>query len=223
MKRAAIIFAGALVSAANAAVIIDDFSVPYSKSITSGSNVDYQSGAFLGGLGERDVEMRVWSNPLGQSMDLTITGRQLAIVSNGFSLRSKLTLQYDNDGDEAGNTGANHLLNTSAFGASHFAGNDTIQVRMLGNDLPINVKMTLRDGAGGVISQIVQSKLGGGAGNVNFNAGAAAMLAARSLTLEFEAETSGDFAIEEIAAVPEPATMAALGLGAAAMLRRRRK
>ena len=222
MRNFALIVAGLVAAGASANVIIDDFSLAYSKTITSGSWVDYQSGAFLGGSGERDIEMRVLSNPLQQQLDLTITGSQLSIVSNGFQTLSRISLQYDGFDDEAGNTGQNRLLTDSEFTGSKLAGNDKLVVKFLDNDLPVNVKAIVRN-SGGIIQQISQVRAAGaGAGDMVFDFGFANLQDARSVTFVFEADRSGDFAIEGIEAVPEPATMVALGAGALALIRRRR-
>lgn len=223
MKTIAIIAVASLGVAANALTIIDDFSTAYTKTITSGSWVDSQIGTFVGGSGERDVEMRVISNPLAQQLDLTITGSQLAVVSNGFGTLSKVSLQYDAIGDEAGNTGANKFLtNGAGFAAGTLAGETALVVRFLGNDLDLDVTATLRR-TGGIISQMTQTRAGGsGIGDMVFNFGGT-LGDADSLTFEFNSARSGDFALEGIEAVPEPATMVTLGLGLAAALRRRNR
>lgn len=220
MKNLIWVAALAAVAGARAEVIIDDFSVPYAKTITSGSNVDEMSGAVLGGA--RDVEMRVSSNPLQQQYDLTITGQQLAVVSNGFGVLSTLKLQYDGV-DEAGNTGVNKLLRNSAGPAGLLQGNNVIRVRFLGNDLDLNVKAVLRTSGSVIAQQEAVRSAGSGIGNLDFAFSGGDAAAADSLTLEFSSVRSGDYAVEGIEAVPEPASMIAIGTGLAALAARRRR
>lgn len=222
MKKALVLGLIGVVGAAQAQVIIDDFSVPYTKTIVSGSNVDAMSGAVLSG--ERDVEMRVTSNPFHQDYDLKITGSQLAVISTGFGLLSTLKLQYDGLGDEAGNTGANKLLNNSgALASGILGGNNNIQVRFLGNDQALNVSAILRKD-GGIIGQIDKVRAAqSGIGAESFVFTAAQIAEADSLTLVIGSPRSGDYALEGVEAVPEPATMAALGAGLAALAARRRR
>ncbi len=222
MKKALVLGLICAVGAANAQVIIDDFSVPYTKTIVSGSNVDAMSGAVLSG--ERDVEMRVVSNPFGQDYDLRITGSQLAVISTGFGVLSTLKLQYDGNGDEAGNTGVNKLLTNSGASASGIlAGNNNIQVRFLGNDQQLTVSAVLRKD-GGIIGQIDKVRAAAaGIGSESFIFTSAQAAQADSLTFVISSDRSGDYAIEGIEAVPEPATMTAIAAGLAALAARRRR
>jgi len=203
-----------------ALVIVDDFSVPFSQRITAGSYVDSMSGAFLGG--ERDLEMSVLSNPLAQPLDVTITGSQLAVISNGFQTLSTLKLQYDAQGDEAGNTGVNKFL-TNSTGILGLSGNVKVTIKFLGgNDANVAVNGFIRNGGGVIASASAVRPISAINGNVELDFGPIAAGQAGSLTLEFAADRSGDYAIEGIEAVPEPASMIALGAGILAMARKRR-
>lgn len=221
MRNIALILGIGVVAGANAQIIIDDFSVPYSRTIKSGTRVDAQGGAFLSG--ERDIEMRVFSNPFNQDYDVTITGGQLAVISQGFGTLAKLSLQYDCPGDET--PGTNVSLNNNANTANLLGNgvNNTFRVKFLDNDLPVQVICTLRNNGAIVASHSATRAALAGPGNLDFTFAPGDVATSGSITFEFLADRSGDFALEGIEAVPEPATMVALGLGAAAMLRRRKK
>ena len=182
------------------------------------------NGAFLSG--ERDVEMRVLSNPFNQDYDVTITGGQLAVISQGFGTLARLTLQYDCPGDET--PGTNVAINNNGYTAGLLGNgaNNMYRVKFLGNDLPVQVICTLRAANGVVVASRTATRAAlAGAGNLDFVFNPAEVAGSGSITFQFEADRSGDFALEGIEAlpVPEPATMAALGLGVAAVIRRRNK
>lgn len=219
MKKITLLVAGLSVfTVSQAQDIIDDFSIPYSSTVISGSVSAVQTGSMLSG--ERDVRVRVINNPIaGQAARVTITGSQLSVISNDFLVRSTLELQYDKLGDET--PGVNVQLNNGAGTANLLGGNTQVDVRFLQNDLAVDVMATLR-AQGSVIAQISKTRAAGsGQGAESFNFGAIAAQA-DSITFTFGAAPSGDFALEGLEAVPEPASMTALALGLAAMMRRRR-
>lgn len=219
MNKITLLIAGlSVITVSQAQDIIDDFSIPYSSTVISGSVSATQAGTMLSG--ERDVRVRVINNPIaGQAARVTITGSQLSVISNDFLVRSTLELQYDKVGDET--PGVNVQLNNGAGTANLLGGNTQVDVRFLQNDLDVDILATLRN-QGSIIAQISRTRAGGsGQGTESFNFGPIAAQA-DSLTFTFGAQPSGDFALEGIEAVPEPATMTVLGLGLAAMMRRRR-
>lgn len=204
------------------ALIIDSFATgPFSVSIQSSSYVATQNGSMSSG--ERDVEARVYANPFNQWLDVSINSG-LNVVSNGFGVASKVTLQYDMNGDEVGNTGAGKLLNTTGAGAPILSvgADDRLRLTFLGNDSNVTVTATVKQG-NTQLAQAMATKSAGGGGVLDLVVGNSALANADSVTLEFEADPSGDFALAEIGTVPEPMTVAVLGLGALALARRRRK
>lgn len=220
VKKAVILFLLASAVAARADVI-DNFSTgAFMQSITTGTFVLTQAGAMS--TGERDVQMNVLGNPFNQFLDVSV-GSGMNVVSNGFGVVSKVTLQYDVNGDEVGNTGAGKVLTNSGSGSSIGLGaNPIVRLNFAGNDLAVTARVVLRN-SGAVIGEAVGIKNPGGAGVLDLVLGSAAMSSADSISIEFSADPSGDFALTSVEAVPEPATMAALGIGVAAMMRRRRK
>ncbi len=96
------------VPAMSQAIVIDDFTVPYTRTISEGTWVDYQTDPTIYS-GERDVQMEMQMLSEGESM-LTIGGGAFA-VTNGPAARTYVELEYDGVGDEVGNTGAGKRLN----------------------------------------------------------------------------------------------------------------
>ncbi|HMS54408.1 MAG TPA: hypothetical protein PKA27_03320 [Fimbriimonadaceae bacterium] len=90
------------------AMIIDNFTVPYSKTLTSGTFVDYQTDASLLS-GERDVETEILSNSGGGAAHLAIGGGQISL-RNDAGVGSMVRLEYDGVGDEINNTGPGRSL-----------------------------------------------------------------------------------------------------------------
>lgn len=202
------------------AVMIDDFtSGSDNATIFTGSLVEFQGGSMVGG--ERDVEMRIFNNPQQQPMDYFI-GNGLEITSNGFGIDSRFTLQYDGRGDETyGGTSLNAGPGISP--ALDLSGQNRFRVNFVGNDLAVKVNAIVIGGGTSTASINVPSN--GGSQDIMFSSfsGGANFGALTSITFQFEPVTSGDFALSSIEAVPEPASMVALALGASALIARRRR
>lgn len=222
MKKLAVLAGVVSVGIANA-MVIDDFTTPYFNSIVGGSDVNFQVGGGIVG-GERDVELLVLANPQNQFLDVAITGGNLGIVSNGFATSSIVSLQYDGFNDEVGNTGPGKFLNNVGSGAPLGLGFcNAVRIDFIGNDLKVNIQVEARLGGALIGIGNGMRAAGQGVGFEDIAMNPAALAAADSLTVRFNADPSGDFAITGIECVPEPASMAALGLGFAALVARRRR
>lgn len=105
--RRLLAFAFLAVPAMSQAIVIDDFTVPYTRTISEGTWVDYQTDASLF-TGERDVMTEI---PMLSAGDATVTiGNGRMSLTNTPQSRLWAYLQYDGIGDEAGNTGADREL-----------------------------------------------------------------------------------------------------------------
>ena len=221
MKRTIFILALPLIGAQANAAIVDNFTVAYANSLQSGTWVDFQAGGMLGG--ERDVQLEVLNNPFNTFCDLDINGAGMAISSQGFGMTSNVYLQYDRTGDEAGNTGAGKFLTNGGTGVALLGGfNDTLRIGFIGNDLDVNVKAVARLSGAIIGSNSALRPGGSGVGTLDIAMSPAVLASADSLTFVFSGATNADFAISKIETVPEPLSLAVLGLGAALAVRRRR-
>ncbi|HMS55961.1 MAG TPA: hypothetical protein PKA27_11230 [Fimbriimonadaceae bacterium] len=105
MKSTLIILALTLNGTAHA-MILDNFTVPYSNTITSGTWVDYQTDEEIY-TGERDVAMRI----LGATGGFTYTiGNGRVTLSTQGAGRAFAYMEYDGIGDEVNNTGPGREL-----------------------------------------------------------------------------------------------------------------
>lgn len=203
---------------ASQAILVDDFTTGGTGfTLQSGTGVFVGAGSMISG--ERDIYGEVLSNSLNQFLDINV-GSGLAVVSNGFNLDSIVRLQYDVIGDET--VGLGQSLNNNGSGSSLGLTGDRVRVHFLGNDLTVNLVGTLRL-SGGQLQNVSANKLGGGAGFVDLVFQPSLLAQADSLTVEFHADPSGDFALGRIETVPEPASMTAIALGALGLISRRKR
>lgn len=151
---------------------------------------------------------------------------QALFVSNDFGSRSIAVLGYYSVDVTSNNAFVYSTgTNVDLTGATEF------WFSVLGNDRPVNVEIKLFD-VSDVNRQLIYRKAWAAGGAREEVIGQADIFELpmgfdRSqidfLTIRFDTEASGDLAISRIAAVPEPGTLAALGLGTLALLKRRKK
>lgn len=123
------------------AIVIDDFTVPYSRTISTGTWVDYQTDPTLF-TGERDVQMEMLMQSSGQAQ-LSIGGGQLSLL-NGAAARSYVQLEYDGIGDEIGNTGEGRVLQHRNNAPNSFpAGTNRVRFFVLSNTANITFEVSL--------------------------------------------------------------------------------
>ena len=206
------------------ALIIDDFNTgPYSVTLTTeGSmNTAFQDGSVLGGT--RTTRLFVESNPLNRDITLAI-GNGFAVSDSGTMADSWVRLGY---GYRQAVNGGLEVDELNEDLSGHLA----FSIDFLANDLLNDIKVYAGtwNGTSLDLSTATAQVLGG----VPFASstlipissftGSASFSDIDVLVFEFDNSASGDFALSGISAVPEPASMLAIGLGITGLLARRRR
>lgn len=220
----------ATVASAHAVVIFDDFtSGPYGVTLIAGSDLAEQSGKMVGGY--RQTYFEIVDNPFSRLSGFEIFDG--AFVESGVRAETRTRLYYgfrladesdpDGDDDDAVDDLDNNYLNADLSGMSL----DGLAINFLSNDLDLEYEITVVSAEGANTAR-ANGVIGSG---VDFTSvvpfasfvGTVDLADVDQIIWEFDAAPNGDFAISSVGAVPEPGTMAVLALGAAALLRRRRK
>jgi len=115
MKTTLTLLAAFTTVSANA-MILDNFSVPYARTINSGSWVDYQTDADIY-TGERDVALKILGTE--GAAHYTIGEGKITLATEGAE-RTFAYLEYDGVGDEVGNIGPGHDLIRNPRSDLHF-------------------------------------------------------------------------------------------------------
>ncbi|MCX7799979.1 MAG: PEP-CTERM sorting domain-containing protein [Fimbriimonadales bacterium] len=219
LKGTAIVAAAALGSLAFPAVVIDSFtSGPFSYSrSTLGTSSVRVSGTMLGGT--RWTLSNVTANPSGSTLTVNV-GSGVATFNAGDGLVHTSELRY---GYTLGGGLADLNANLTSGGLS------ALKVSFLENTGNLNLLVQLRRTVGssaqwGTYSTVVAAQSTPFDVLVPYSVFGSFNLAdVDQVILRFTNQAGADYKLGSVEAVPEPATIAALGLGAAALLRRRRR
>lgn len=221
--KSGLIFLGSVLAVSAHAVIIDDFDTGAYNSgyVTSGTVHGWTAAASaLGGI--RYTKLTVTDNPLiGDARTRVLTGPNILEVSSDTDLDAEYWLGFGFANSDA--NVASNPLNTN------FGLNPLIELNFRSNDQAQPVTVTLHTN-GGANSYSRLLNIAGGITSVSpvtytfdFSSDAALLGDVDGVTIYFDPQAGGDFALNSVNAVPEPASMIAIAVGAAAMIRRRKK
>lgn len=210
---------------ANAAtLVIDDFTTgPYSVVLTANGSMAtaFQDGTMLGDT--RVTRLFVEANPLNRDISLVISDH-FAVSDSGTLADSWVRLGYGYRQSTSGGLEVDELN-------ENMTGHSAFQIDFLANDLTNDVKVYAGtwNGASLNLSTATAQAIGG-------NAVASSLLIPMTsftgtadfsdidvIVFEFDNMASGDFALSSVSAVPEPATLMAIGVGITGLLARRKR
>lgn len=220
-------------AASNAQLVIDSFDQgAFTNALSSaGTFVKAQQGTVgtpinvLGG--QRDVLLVLNSNPTTVPNAISasiVTGAGLSVVSTASEASGQFGLNYNGDDVQSNASAFSNpgpmlvdLSNYDRFRVFYrFADQNvaaSITVGANGNVYTANFTLPQQMVTSVNSVDILYSSLGLSAANA---------VNTQYVSFNFDTAVAADFTLTEIQAVPEPATMAALGIGALALVRRRR-
>jgi len=203
-------------------MLIDDFSTGFDVATTKTNVYAFETGAMLGGV--RENWLNVTSDPYNRSLELNIDG--IYSLSSGVGVQSYVELGYGIKSNGSGGWTAfdlnQNLTGTTALRLNFLANDrDVTAWAYVGTNMWTNVSRTSLLVAGNQDSPF----------SVDFNlaslttwVGTGANLSdVDQIVFVFQTKPAGDLALSSVETVPEPASMAALGLGIAALVARKRR
>jgi hypothetical protein len=217
----ALIFSSAV---ASAIVVIDDFaSGDYNNTVTGSSMIaEAVRGPFAGILGGWRDSLVLHTGGPQNVQAVVVGGRQY--LNSDTETSGALFLQYDgNDGEsETDLVQTNGIMSPAANLAAENAFRLDFPAVNGGPLGPLTLSITVTTGAG---SFTHTGSVANGVGVVHTvafsNFSGANFADVRRLDFAFRGSQATDFTLDQITAVPEPSTIAALAVGGLALLRRR--
>lgn len=217
MKK--LLFLSALATVASVhAVVLDEFSDGDASVVLSASDqFDFKPASVPGGT--RGLYLAIMDNPRNQIGEIYVSAGKFT-ESAGVRTKTNVQLAYGFESDGGSGFITDDMnLDLSAYNEFrfNFDSNDldlmmTVYVGSFNNGYSTVSRLV----AGGRNeTAFVESFSFGDFAGANFGD-------IDQIVIEFENSAGGDYALENFEAVPEPATMAAIGLGLAALIRRRR-
>lgn len=228
MNWKAVFFAGAMSSAALShatSILIDDFS---DGNITH--NVDsstFEAAALTGASvfdGDRATFIGQVTQDASQRSQLRVAGGRLA-VSNDDGVSNTASLGYGSTG-----IGSNLAFQFNFASNLSLGSNNALRFDFLRTDLPLTITVDFYSNGITPAATYTKNVVGNQfnpfsvtVSSADLTSGTATWNNFDLMVVTFDTAVSGDFALDRVEAVPEPATMAAVAVGMAAMAARRRK
>ena len=223
MKKGLAIFGLGILGASAHALMVDDFITGSynSGAFSAGSTQAWTASAdSIGGI--RYTDLTITSNPFGgDAKTRVITSPGILDVSTDADVDTNFLLGYGYANSST--TSASNQLN------QNFSSSPIVEVNFRTNDVAQPVVVTLYTNSGA--SSFTRTlSVGGGITSANpqsylfdFTSDAANLGDVDGISIFFDPTPGGDFSLNYIQTVPEPASLAVLAIGGAAMLRRRKK
>lgn len=212
-----------LAAASSFGFVFDDFSTgAYNSGYFSAGTADAWVSASGAAGGTRFTSTSITANPLGgdaRARVVTVAGIYAVGSEAQVDVKSTLGYGYASSSTVPASNPLNLNLSAKPVIDVVFDSNDVVQ--------PVVVTLFTNGGAnqytrtvnapGGIATGSAQSIL------FDFSTDAANLVDVDSIKIDFDPAPGGDFALTTVQAVPEPASFAVIGVGVAALLRRRRK
>ena len=222
MAKLLVSLAGIAAVASSQAFLVDDFtSGSYNSGyISSGSVLGWTAATVPGGI--RGTFLDIQNNPLGNDARLRVQSSfGVFQVSTESSVDSLVQIAYGfaNNSTTLGSNDLNLDLSID----------NLLKLSVRSNDIALPSSVTLFTNSGTsplTRSLVIPGGIVPSSASVftfDFSADAASLTDVDAIVFQFDGAPDGDYSFSSIEAVPEPATVAVMGMGVAALLRRRRK
>jgi len=228
-----VLVAGVLVSAAQATILIDDFTSGFNAgSTTTDFYYDTVAGNAIGG--HRYVDHRFFGNPLVRPISTEVNAFTPGnmFIEAGSGVNGQAFVVWGGRIINAPDSGPGALSRSNFFGLGvDLSGEAGIRVDYINNDQSSTELYIEVWDSNFNVNSVLFTPIAAGNGSfyadfssfVVFQGTGVNLADIQGIAIGLDLPTGNDITITNVEAVPEPATMIALGLGVAALAQRKRK